>query len=132
MKVDWTLPSKECHDYNTGAWLRVIDTQDDKLLTNQYIYSNCLARNATVIDIIVHTNYNNTSADETDEDQKCRIELEQELEECKVYSVQIIPQYDSFQGQTQSTDIIVPPKVNSFIALKELLTEINYRSFIYY
>ena len=113
--MDWSLPSDECSDYNTATLLRITDTQDNKTLINQYISEDCLTRNGTSIGVIVHPpliqNDNESNATVIEDQQKCPIVTKNEMEECKVYSVQIVPEYDSFLGQTQSADVIVPPKV---------------------
>ena len=57
LKVDWSLPSDECHEYITGSWLKVTDTQGDALITNnQFIPDDCQTRNESSLSIIVHTN----------------------------------------------------------------------------
>ena len=114
--MDWSLPADDCHDYNTGTWLKITDTHDNSLLINQFIAEDCLIRNDSSVGVNVYTNpsrSSNSSTDATVEDQnKChQIITHNDLEECKVYSVEVIPEYDSFRGQIQSADVIVPPKV---------------------
>ena len=87
LKVDWSLPSDECHEYITGSWLKVTDTQGDALITNnQFIPDDCQTRNESSLSIIVHTNSSTQHKDQ----QSCQIIIPEVLEECKVYSVQII------------------------------------------
>ena len=116
LKMDWSLPADDCHDYNTGTWLKITDTHDNSLLINQFIAEDCLIRNDSSVGVNVYTNpsrSSNSSTDATVEDKnKChQIITHNDLEECKVYSVEVIPEYDSFRGQIQSADVIVPPKV---------------------
>lgn len=106
-EMEWSLPSDECREYNTGAILKITDTRDNTTLKmNQNISKDCRS-----VVIIVDSNKNNSVIDVQDQ-QICRVVIQNELEECAVYSVQIIPEYDSFQGQIQSTEVIIPPKVN--------------------
>ena len=110
LKVDWSLPSDECHEYNTGSWLKVTDTQGDALITNnQFIPDDCQTRNESSLSIIVHTNSSTQHKDQ----QSCQIIIPDVLEECKVYSVQIIPEYDSLRGHLLSNEVIIHPKVIS-------------------
>ena len=116
LKVDWSLPSDECHDYNTGAWLEVIDTHTNKSITNQFIPDDCQTRNESSLSVIVHSNSLNNATDfaVVQDQQSCRFIIPDELEECKVYSVQIVPEYDSLRGHSQSTEVIIPLKVKSY------------------
>ena len=117
LKIDWLLPLDECYDYNIGAWLEVADTQGDKPHINQYISEECLIRNGSSLSVTVHTKNKSASTCSTAQDQQqqpCTIVLPDVLllEECKVYSVQIIPEYDSLRGHhLQSADVMIPPKV---------------------
>ena len=42
LKMEWSLPSDECLEYNTGTILKIIDTHDDKSLINEYISDDCI------------------------------------------------------------------------------------------
>ena len=109
--MHWSLPSDECHDYNTGAWLEVTDTHDGSSLTSQFIPEDCQTRNESSLSITVQTKNNASDSISQNQQPPCQIIIPRELEECKVYSVQIVPEYDSVRGQLQSTDVIIPPKV---------------------
>jgi len=113
LKVDWLLPLDECYDYNISAWLEVADTQGDKPHINQYISEDCLTRNESSLSVTVYTkNKSVSTCSAQDQHKSCQIIIPDMLEECKVYSVQIIPEYDSLRGHhLQSADIMIPPKV---------------------
>ena len=115
LKVDWLLSLDECYDYNIGAWLEVADAQGDKPHINQYISEDCLTRNESSLSVTVYTKNKSVSpCTAQDQHKSCQIIIPDVLEECKVYSVQIIPEYDSLRGHhLQSADIMIPPKVIS-------------------
>ena len=140
LKIGWSLPSEDCYEFNTGVWLSISErtataaavvgikkpierhSEDQKTtLLNRHIPEDCLIRNnnETLVSgsslLLVHSNV--TTASTVVVEDKCRVVIMPEngqLTECKVYEVQVTPEYDdSVRGQMQSVDIIIPPKVNN-------------------
>ena len=138
LKIGWSLPSEDCYEYNTGVWLSISERtaaaavgikkpmgrhfEDQRTtLLNRHISEDCLIRNnnETLVSgsslLLVHSNV--TTASTVVVEDKCRVVIMLEngqLTECKVYQVQVTPEYDdSVRGQMQSVDIIIPPKVNN-------------------
>ena len=114
LKIEWSLPLDECHEYNSGAWLRIAEKSfnqprnnqtQQQILFNKYIRGDCLTKNdlSSIVSYEVHYRSNETSSD-----KDCHFALLNELEECKIYSVDVFPEYNSLKGQVQSTEIIIP------------------------
>ena len=101
--MEWSLPSDECFEYNTGTILKIIDTHDDKSLINEYISDDCISKsNGNSFSLTIQSNRTISSIPS---DEKCQIVIQRQFEECKVYSVQIIPEYDLLQGRIQSIEV---------------------------
>ena len=105
----------ECQEYNTGTILRITDTYDHKSLINHFIAEECVNRNESLISFEFDTTDSNSSSTDSD---KCRILIKNQLEDCTVYKIEIIPEYESVQGQIQSVELTVLPKVNICILKK--------------
>ena len=100
--MEWSLPSDECLEYNTGTILKIIDTHDDKSLINEYISDDCISKsNGNSFSLTIQSNRTSSIPS----DKKCRIVIQRQFEECRVYSVQIILEYDSLQGRIQSIEV---------------------------
>jgi len=126
LALEWSLPLDEYHDYNSGVWLRITDkstpissSKQQMQILNEYIPEQCLTRSGWVgvlgrLDTWSSSyviNYGNESSSNNG-DNHCRHSvLAGQLEECKIYSVEVLPEYRSLSGQIQSTDIIMPIQV---------------------
>ncbi len=82
LKVHWSLPSDECHDYNTGAWLEITDTHDGSSLTSQFIPEDCQTRNESSLSLTVQTKNNASDSISQNQQPPCQIIIPRELEEC--------------------------------------------------
>ena len=56
LALEWSLPLEECHDYNSGVWLRITDkstpiitaSKQQLQILNEYIPEQCLTRSGWV------------------------------------------------------------------------------------
>ena len=120
LELEWSLPLDECHEYNSGVWLRITDkstpiissSKQQLQILNENIPEDCLTRNADSTSSSSYViNYGNDSTSNNGDDSCHHLVLTRQLEECKVYSVELLPEYRSLSGQIQLTHIIMPIQV---------------------
>ena len=69
----------------------------------------------TTFSLVVHspssTKFDLSSDDAKFEENDCHFELKNVLIECRAYTVEIVPNYDSLKGRSLTTEIVIPSTV---------------------
>lgn len=113
LEIEWTPPSADCLKISSGIWVRVFESGEQHLPSTAETYLaiplKCLRRRAnTSYSVVVHT-----SASDIIGEKRCYFELKNDLIQCQIYTVEMVPNYQSFKGRHLSTDIFVPPTVKN-------------------
>jgi hypothetical protein len=113
IEIEWSPLSPECIDYNSGVWIRVFESGT---LSSEETYMSiprkCLKEQFnTTFSLVVHSPSSTKSDDEQFEESDCHFELKNILIECRAYTVEVVPNYDSLKGRTLTTEIVIPSTV---------------------
>ena len=65
----------------------------------------------TTFSLVVHSPSSTKSDDEQFEENDCHFELKNVLIECRAYTVEVVPNYDSLKGRPLTTEIVIPSTV---------------------
>lgn len=116
----------ECLKFTSGVWVRVYETRSERDLPKDENYISipmkCIKINSdtTSFSIVVYPLTSSSSEKGT-----CRISLANNLTQCHVYTVEIIPNYQSLRGKSLRTEIVIPSKV---FPHKKIMLNIENRS----
>lgn len=123
LQIEWTSPtSSECLKYQSGLWARVFESgQQPSSFDYIEIPQECLDRiepstnNNNTFSFIIHSKLSSNS---TADERPCQVELKSPLIECRSYTVQVSPNYQSLKGQSHTTEIVIPSAVESDKSVK--------------
>ena len=110
--VQWS--SKECFKYLTGVWVRVFDSELHESENSTYesnepytlIPKSCIQKSPKSNSLLTLT------LSSFQEGNSCNFPLK--LMECKVYTIELVPNYSSLKGRVWKSNITTPPLVNCF------------------
>ena len=109
LQIKWTPLSMDCVKFSSGVWIRVFESgQSQSSSTDQYlaIPKKCLKRSANASFSIVLS----SSASELS-GNNCHFDLRDSLIQCRVYTIEVVPNYQSLKGKSLFTEIVIPPAV---------------------
>jgi hypothetical protein len=124
IEIEWSPLSPECIDYNSGVWIRVFESGTlSSEETHMSIPRKCLNEQSntwpkqpnTTFSLVVHSRSSTKSDDEQFEENDCHFELKNILIECRAYTIEIVPNYDSLKGSPLTTEIVIPSTVEYII-----------------
>lgn len=109
--------SKDCLKYSSGVWIRVYPSGEERKLPKEEAFvltlsvpQKCLKPNT------VNHSYSvalfppsSLFYPSIKENKTCSFSLIRELIQCHVYTIEVIPNYQSFRGKTLRTEIVIPP-----------------------
>jgi hypothetical protein len=115
LEIKWPLYSAACLKFSSGVWIRIYQqsTEIDYKLqpeTSLFVPQKCLKKNfETSYSIVLLPSSSN------EKKNSCAFSLARNLIQCRVYAIEVIPNFQSLRGsKTLRTEIVVPPKVNFF------------------
>jgi hypothetical protein len=113
IEIEWSPLSAECIDYNSGVWIRVFESgTSSSEVTYLAIPRKCLKEQSnTTFSLVVHSPSSTKSDGEQFEENDCHFELKNVLIECRAYTVELVPNYDSLKGRSLTTEIVIPSTV---------------------
>ena len=110
MSVQLALPSVSCKKLITGIWIRIFESGLSvtgqpylKIPTKCFVFKD-----------------NNVSIALPSLKRKSCFFSIPELVQCRSYTVQVIPNYDSFRGRFFETKIVIPPKVYNHFSIRKI------------
>ena len=111
LEIEWTPLSSECFKFSSGIWVRVFLLSGDKHPQSEETYldvpKECLnTRSNASFTFLLHSSQNVTNERNT-----CYFELKDNLIECRSYTIEIVPNYQSLKGKPMFTEIVVPSMV---------------------
>jgi hypothetical protein len=125
LEITWPILSAECIKFSSGVWIRVYQQApeiDYKLQpeTSLYVPQKCLKKNfeTSRYSIVLLPSSSN------EKNNSCAFSLARNLIQCRVYVIEVIPNFQSLRGKTLRTEIVVPPKMkkNDEADLKSLIS----------
>jgi hypothetical protein len=116
IEIEWSPLTAECIDYNSGVWIRVFESgTSSSEVTYLAIPRKCLKEQSnTTFSLVVHSPSSTKSDDEQFDENDCHFELKNFLIECRAYTVEVVPNYDSLKGRPLTTEIVIPSTVEYF------------------
>nr|CAH0109675.1 unnamed protein product [Daphnia galeata] len=118
LKLNGSPLSAECIDYNSGVWIRVFESGNSSSEeTYLSIPRKCLKDqpNTTFSLVVVHSPSSTKFDDEQFDENDCHFELKNVLIECRAYTIELVPNYDSLKGRPLTTEIVIPSTVEYII-----------------
>jgi hypothetical protein len=108
LQIKWTPLSMDCVKFSSGVWIRVFESGQSQSSTDQYlsIPQKCLKRRGNASFSIVLS----SSASELS-GNNCHFDLRDSLIQCRVYTIEVVPNYQSLKGKSLFTEIVIPPAV---------------------
>nr|CAH0107914.1 unnamed protein product [Daphnia galeata] len=124
IEIEWSPISPECIDYNSGVWIRVFESgTSSSEETYLSIPRKCLNEQSnTTFSLVVHSPSSTKSDDEQFEESDCYFKLKNILIECRAYTIEIVPNYDSLKGRTLTTEIVIPSTNANSIDMESLIS----------
>ncbi|EFX72251.1 hypothetical protein DAPPUDRAFT_110979 [Daphnia pulex] len=111
LEIKWPLYSAACLKFSSGVWIRVYQQapEGDYNLqpeTSLYVPQKCIKKNfETSYSIVLLPSSSN------EKNNSCAFSLARNLIQCRVYVIEVIPNFQSLRGsKTLRTEIVVPPK----------------------
>ncbi len=112
LQIEWTPLSIDCIKFSSGVWIRVYDSSQKQPSTGENylaIPQKCLKRRANATFSIALPSSTSKFSGKT-----CHFELKDVLIQCRVYTVEVVPNYHSLKGKPLFTEIVIPPAVKYF------------------
>ena len=111
LQIKWTPLSMDCVKFSSGVWIRVFESgQSQSSVADQYlaIPQKCLKRRANAsFSIVLSSSAPKLSGNH------CHFDLRDSLIQCRVYTIEVVPNYQSLKGKSLFTEIVIPPAVKS-------------------
>ncbi|XP_046654239.1 uncharacterized protein LOC124345136 isoform X4 [Daphnia pulicaria] len=121
LQIEWTPRSIDCIKFSSGVWIRVYDSSQKQPSTGENylaIPQKCLKRRANASFSIALPSSASKFSGKT-----CHFELNDVLIQCRVYTIEVVPNYQSLKGKTIFTEIVIPPaNDNSAKSLESLIS----------
>ena len=113
IEIEWSPLSAECNDYNSGVWIRVFESGTLSSEENYFsVPRKCLKdQYNTTFSLVVHSPSSTKSDDEQFEESDCYFKLKNILIECRAYTIEVVPNYDSLKGRPLIIEIVIPSTV---------------------
>ncbi|XP_046654233.1 uncharacterized protein LOC124345136 isoform X1 [Daphnia pulicaria] len=120
LQIEWTPLSVDCIKFSSGFWIRVYDSSPKQPSTGENylaIPQKCLKRFNATFSIVLSSSASKFSG------KTCHFELKEVLVQCHMYTIEVVPNYQSFKGKPLFAEIVVPPaNDNSTISMESLLS----------
>jgi hypothetical protein len=116
LQIEWTPLSVDCIKFSSGVWIRVYDSSQKQPSTGENylaIPQKCLKRRANASFSIALPSSASKFSGKT-----CHFELKEVLIQCRVYTVEVVPNYQSLKGKAIFTEIVIPPAVKYIKRIK--------------
>ena len=107
LQIKWTPLSMDCMKFSSGVWIRVFESGQSSA-ADQYlsIPQKCLKRSSNASFSIVLSSSAPKLSGNT-----CHFDLRDSLIQCRVYTIEVVPNYQSLKGKSLFTEIVIPPAV---------------------
>nr|CAH0109679.1 unnamed protein product [Daphnia galeata] len=124
IEIEWSPLSAECIDYNSGVWIRVFESGNSSSEeTYLSIPRKCLKDQPnTTFSLVVHSPSSTKSDDEQFDENDCHFELKNILIECRAYTIELVPNYDSLKGRPLTTEIVIPSTNANSIDMESMIS----------
>ncbi len=111
LKIEWVPIKTECFEFSSGVWIRVFLSGDQHPSSSEEAYLDvpmkCLkTQSNTTFSVTLPS-----SSSAVNEDNTCSFELKN-LIECRAYTVEVVPNYQSLKGKPLFTEIVIPSTVS--------------------
>jgi hypothetical protein len=97
LQIEWTPRSIDCIKFSSGVWIRVYDSSQKQPSTGENylaIPQKCLKRRANAsFSIALPSSASKLSG------KTCHFELKEVLIQCRVYTIEVVPNYQSLKGK---------------------------------
>ncbi|XP_046457252.1 uncharacterized protein LOC124204252 [Daphnia pulex] len=123
LEIKWPLYSAACLKFSSGVWIRIYQqsTENDYKLqpeTSLFVPQKCLKKNFETSYSIVLLPFSSN-----EKKNSCAFSLARNLIQCRVYVIEVIPNFQSLRGsKTLRTEIVVPPKRINEPSMKPLIS----------
>jgi hypothetical protein len=110
LQIKWTPLSMDCMKFSSGVWIRVFESGQSSSSADQYlsIPQKCLKQSSNASFSIVLSSSTPKLSGNT-----CHFDLRDSLIQCRVYTIEVVPNYQSLKGKSLFTEIVIPPAVKS-------------------
>jgi hypothetical protein len=108
LQIEWTPLSVDCIKFSSGFWIRVYDSSPKQPSTGENylaIPQKCLKRFNATFSIVLSSPASKFSG------KTCHFELKEVPIQCHMYTIEVVPNYQSFKGKPLFAEIVVPPAV---------------------
>nr|CAH0102785.1 unnamed protein product [Daphnia galeata] len=105
LQIKWTPLSMDCMKFSSGVWIRVFESGQSSSSALQYlsIPQKCLKRSANAsFSIVLSSSASKLSGN------NCHFDLRDSLIQCRVYTIEVVPNYQSLKGKSLFTEIVIP------------------------
>lgn len=128
--IDWSPPSANCIEFSTGLWIRVYESGTNPILESYLkILRKCLKFKhypfeRAALSVLLPSSSNSSYQNSTDDE--CNFSIKP-LMDCLSYQVEVVPDYQSLQGKSIRTEIVIyPSKVIKLATYYYLVTIIYF------
>ena len=108
LEGEWTPSSKDCFKYTSGIWIRVFESGQNLPKSLTEIPYKCLKRQSPTTFVIFLSPFSETAKENK---TSCQFKLTEPLIQCRSYTIQATPNYQSLKSQLLTTEIVVPSMV---------------------
>lgn len=108
VSIDWK-PPKDCFRYISGLWFRVYQSGDPGASSDAHhaaVPFKCLKKGSNQ-----SLSLNLFGINQLSGEKECLFYTGIPLKECHAYTIEVVPNYQSFRGKELKYEVVVPPSL---------------------